>query len=125
MLQWDRSVLMPSGGAEARTEQLSALRLVVHEMKTDPRLAELLDQAEQANIEDPWRKANLREMRRDWIHANAVDARLVEAMTRACASCELVWRNARPAGDFASVAPLLGKVLTLTREGRRGEGGAA
>ena len=116
MLQWDRSVLMPSGGAEARTEQLSALRLVVHEMKTDPRLAELLDQAEQANIEDPWRKANLREMRRDWIHANAVDARLVEAMTRACASCELVWRNARPAGDFASVAPLLGKVLTLTRE---------
>ena len=116
VLQWDRSVLMPPGGAQARTEQLSALRLVVHEMKTDPRLAELLDQAEQADLDDPWQKANLREMRRSWIHANAVDARLVEKMIRACASCELAWRDARPADDFAGVAPLLGEVLALTRE---------
>ena len=116
VLHWDRSVLMPPGGGQARTEQLSALRLVVHEMKTDPRLAELLDDAERAEIDDPWRKANLREMRRSWIHANAVDARLVEMTTRACASCELAWRDARPAGDFANVAPLLDEVLKLARE---------
>ena len=45
MLHWDMSVLMPSGGVEARTEQLTALKLTTHEMKTDPALADLLDAA--------------------------------------------------------------------------------
>ena len=43
MLHWDMSVLMPSGGVEARTEQLTALKPTTHEMKTDPALADLLD----------------------------------------------------------------------------------
>ena len=45
MLHWDMSVLMPSGGVEARTEQLTALKLTTHDMKTDPALADLLDAA--------------------------------------------------------------------------------
>ena len=45
MLHWDMSVLMPPGGGASRIEQLSALTLTTHEMKTDPRLAELLEAA--------------------------------------------------------------------------------
>ncbi|MGZ0244742.1 MAG: carboxypeptidase M32, partial [Alphaproteobacteria bacterium] len=74
MLHWDMSVLMPPGGAASRIEQLSALTLTTHEMKTDPRLAELLEAAEAENSDGPWHAANLREMRRSWVHANAVDA---------------------------------------------------
>ena len=116
MLHWDMSVLMPDGGAAARTEQLTALQLTVHEMKTDPGLAELLDTAEADPPPDPWQAANLREMRRDWVHANAVGADLVEAMSRANSACGLAWRKARPASDFAFVLPYLAEVLNLTRQ---------
>jgi carboxypeptidase Taq len=114
MLHWDMSVLMPPGGATARVEQLSALTLTTHEMKTDPGLADLLDAAEDENHDDPWRAANLREMRRSWVHANAVDADLVDATTRACSACEMVWRDARPENDFARVLPALEEVLNLS-----------
>jgi carboxypeptidase Taq len=116
MLHWDMSVLMPSGGAPSRTEQLTALKLTVHEMKTDPRLSELLDAAEAEPPADPWQAANLREMRRSWVHANAVEPALVEAMSRASAACEMAWREARPASDFARVLQPLREVLRLTRE---------
>jgi len=114
MLHWDMSVLMPPGGADARVEQLSALQLTTHEMKTDPALADLLDDAEASAEDDPWRSANLREMRRSWVHANAVDADLIDAMTRASSACEMVWREARPANDFARVLPYLEEVLNLS-----------
>ena len=114
MLHWDMSVLMPPGGADARVEQLSALQLTTHEMKTDPVLADLLDAAEALADDDPWRAANLREMRRSWVHANAVDVDLVDAMTRASSACEMVWREARPANDFARVLPYLEEVLNLS-----------
>ena len=71
MLHWDMSVLMPSGGVEARTEQLTALKLTTHEMKTDPALADLLDAAAGEALDGPWQVANLAEMRRIWVHANA------------------------------------------------------
>ena len=118
VLHWDMSVMMPAGGAAARTEQLAALRLTSHEMLTDARVGDLLDAAEDGGevAEDSWRAANLREMRRRWRHAVAVDGALVEAMTRACAGCEMAWREARPANDFKTVAPLLGEVLKLVRE---------
>ena len=116
VLHWDMSVLMPPGGASARTEQLTALKLTTHEMKTDPRLAELLDAAESDMPSGPWQTANLREMRRSWVHANAVDKPLVEAMSRASAACEMAWREARPKSDFATILPLLAEVLRLTRE---------
>jgi carboxypeptidase Taq len=116
MLHWDMSVLMPPGGAESRVEQLSALKLTTHEMKTDPRLGDLLDAAEGDGPEDPWQAANLREMRRSWTHANAVDADLVEATTRACSASEMVWREARPENDYVRILPYLEEVLNLSRQ---------
>lgn len=115
MLHWDRSVMMPPGGADGRAEQLAALKEVTHRMESDPALGELLDRAEGDGGSDPWRRANLREMRRRWVHASAVDPDLVAAATRARLACEMAWREARPANDFGAVQPLLEEVLDLTR----------
>ncbi len=117
MLQWDMAAMMPPGGASARAEQLAALQVVCHGMLADPALADLLDRAEgeRRNL-DEWQAANLAEMRRQWIHATALDARLVEALSKATSACEQVWRQARPAGDFAMVLPALTEVLKRVRE---------
>ena len=116
ILHWDMSVIMPSGGADARAEQLAALKLTNHELLTAPRMANLLDQAEAVPPSDDWQAANLREMRRRWRHATAIEAGLVEALSRASSRCEMIWRDARPDGDFAAVSGALGEVLDLVRD---------
>ncbi len=116
-LEWDWAAMMPSGGALARTEQLAAIKLVCHELVSDPAVGDLLDRAEQDRAAlDGWQQANLTEMRRQWIHETALDGRLVEALSRARSACEQRWRQARPAGDFGLVKPLLAEVLALVRE---------
>ena len=120
VLHWDMAVNMPDGGAEARGEQLAALKLINHEILTAPRVADLLDEAGEGAGEgaglDAWQRANLRGMRRRWLHARAVEPRLVEALTRASIACEMAWRTARPAGDFAAVVPHLEAIVALVRE---------
>ncbi|MGH6933026.1 MAG: carboxypeptidase M32 [Dongiaceae bacterium] len=117
MLQWDMATMMPSGGAAARSEQLAALNVTCHGILADPATGELLAEAESddGTLND-WQRANLAEMRRQWIHATALDSRLVEALTKATNACELVWRKARPAADYGMVKPALKVVLSLVRE---------
>lgn len=117
ILEWDKATLMPAGGAGARSDQLAALEVTCHEMLTDPAVAELLEAAAaESDGLDPWQRANLREMRREWRHATAVPADLVEALGRAARRCEMSWRTARPASDFAALKPALQEVLDLVRQ---------
>ena len=117
MLGWDASVNMPPGGATARAEQMATLRVMAHELIVDPQVAGLLDEAD-ANAEqlDQWQSANLREMRRAWLHATAVPSDLVAARSRAAAAAETAWRGARAEADFKTLQPFLAEVLALTRE---------
>lgn len=117
ILHWDNATTMPSGAAEGRAEQITALTLESQALLTDPDVAGLLDDAEAAaDAADPWRAANLGRMRRAWQHANAVPPDLVAALTRAGSACEMVWREARQADDFPRLQPYLEKVVELTRE---------
>ncbi len=118
MLHWDMSTMMPSGGAQARTEQLAVLSVTSHELLVDPEMKAFFEAAEQDSSlqQDSWKQANLREMRRRWRHATALNSQLVEAMMKAGKNCEMIWRDARPKGDFAAVLPALSEVLKLSRE---------
>ncbi|MPZ12544.1 MAG: carboxypeptidase M32, partial [Kiloniellaceae bacterium] len=117
VLSWDMSAMMPAGGAEARTEQLATLSVVCHEILTDPSLDELFDKASaETKGLDAWTQANLKEMHRRWLHATALESDLVEALSKACKRCEMIWRKARPQADFAAVKPALAEVLNLTRQ---------
>lgn len=115
MLQWDMAAMMPRGGAAARTEQMAALSVVRHELATDARIGEWLAASAEAGLDD-WQTANRRIVERRYLHATALPASLVEAMTRATAACELTWREARAADDFAALRPKLEAVVSLVRE---------
>jgi carboxypeptidase Taq len=124
ILNWDRSTMMPDGASEDRADQLATLNVVSHEILVGSDMAELLGRAEEgAKNLDPWRAANLREMRHVWIHAAALPADLVEARTRASSACEMVWREAKKNADFKSLLPSFTEVLNVTR--RVGEAKAA
>ncbi|GAB5468530.1 MAG: carboxypeptidase M32 [Rhodospirillales bacterium] len=116
-LHWDLSVMMPSGGAAARAEQLSALSVTTHELLIDPGVGDGLTAAEaEAADLDAWQRANLREMRRSWRHATALDGDFVAAMSKACHACEAIWRRARADSEFAAVRPALEEVVRLSQE---------
>jgi carboxypeptidase Taq len=115
VLHWDMSTMMPEGGAGARAEQLATLRVVCHEVLSDPALPDLLAAAEDEAL-DEWQLPNLREMRRQWNQATALPSDLVAALSKAANECEMAWRAARPKSDFAAILPTLRPLLALVRE---------
>ena len=117
ILHWDWATMMPPGGAEPRAAQLAELALIRHETLTDARVPDLLDEAEaDADSLDDWQRANLTRMWRRWRQAAALPAALVQALSEASSHCEMVWREARPASDFAAFAKAFEPLLGLVRE---------
>ena len=122
ILQWDAETMMPEGAADGRSDQLATLKGLAHELLTARDTGDLLDRADQDSGHlDDWQRANLREMRRIYLHAAAVPADLVEASSRAVSRAELVWREARQNGDFALLLPHLSQVLALPAADRPGQ----
>jgi carboxypeptidase Taq len=117
VLHWDTAAIMPGGGAAARAEQLATLRLIQHQYLVAPEIEAMLAEANaQTDGLGEWQRANLREMRRSWLHATAVPGALVEAESRACSECEAVWRRSRLENDFAAVLLGLERILLIERE---------
>jgi carboxypeptidase Taq len=115
MLHWDMAVIMPDGGADARSEQLATLSVLENELINAPDLSDLISRAESESLDD-WQQANLAEMKRAWVHGTAVPADLVEKMSRAETRCEVAWRKARAENDFKGLLPHLQEVLDLSIE---------
>ncbi len=115
VLHWDAAVNMPPGGADSRSEQVATLRVILHEMMSDPGLGDLISEAESADL-DAYQSANLHEMGRSWRKANALPEDLVAALSKACSRCENIWRDAKQNGSFSNVQPHLEEVLSLTRD---------
>jgi len=118
MANWDRAAMMPTRGSEARAAALAEMESLLHGLRTEPRLARLLEQAEQESLDDAAR-SNLREIRRDWKDSNALPPALVEASSLASSRCEHAWRAQRPANDWAGFVVNLREVVALARQEAR------
>jgi carboxypeptidase Taq len=112
---WDRAAMMPSKGNEARAQALAEMDALLHRLRTEPRLADMISRAEEEPL-DAAERANLREIRRSWIGANALPAPLVERLSLATTRCEHAWQSQRPAGDWAGFLANLREVVGLVRE---------
>ncbi|MDC0990158.1 carboxypeptidase M32, partial [Rhodospirillales bacterium] len=88
LLHWDASTMMPKGinSSNARSEQISAIATICHEIINKNKISDLLDEAENSPTLTNWQTSNLREMRHIWIHETAVTKDLVEALSKASMS---------------------------------------
>ncbi|WP_227814825.1 carboxypeptidase M32 [Nitrogeniibacter aestuarii] len=111
---WDRHTMMPPGGHAARAQAEAQLSALMHGMRTDARLPAWLDAAEQSDL-DAVQRADLREMRRDWMDANALPGDHVEAVSLASSRCEHGWRTQRPANDWPGFLENFRPLLELVR----------
>jgi len=132
LLDWDAETYLPRGGVELCAEKQALLARLEHERATDPRMAELLAEAEAgtgagslarpgaegAGECDPAevRAANLRELRREHEKAVRVPVALVEEMARATTLAQGAWEAAHESGDPAPYLPHLSRVVHVIQQ---------
>lgn len=119
MLGWDMQTMMPKNSGAGRAQQMSEIQGIIQDTLQNPELPDQLNEAERDNKLNDWQRANIREMRRIWIHINVVPKDLQQALIHARLQSELIWREARPNNDFKSLQPALQHVLDLIREQAR------
>jgi len=115
LLSWDQQVMMPEGGAPARSRQLSTLSGLQHDLLTDDRVGELLDELDGTTLDDKQR-AVVREIRHEYDRATAVPRELVETISAKSSEALEQWERARAAEDFSIFAPILEELVDLRRE---------
>jgi len=115
IVSWDQAANMPPAGAQARAEAMAEMATLLHRLRTDAKMPDVLQRAEQEPLSEPQR-ANLREMRREWRQHNALPEELVERSHLVGARCEHAWRSQRPANDWAGFVGNFRPVLAAARE---------
>lgn len=110
---WDQETMMPPGAVAQRAEELAALEVVLHDLRTDPAYGELLDAAVPP---DDLGEAQIREMRRARHRALAVPADLAAAIARETSLSQGIWAEALADEDPRAFVPALDRVIGLKRE---------
>ncbi len=118
LLEWDQQTHMPTGGAASRGRQLATLRRLAHELTSSDETLSLLDEASRA-VEslpiDHRDHALCRIARRRVDEARRVPSELVSELSTHLSASYDAWTRARPASDFATMAPFLEKTVELSR----------
>jgi carboxypeptidase Taq len=114
LLSWDQQVMMPPGGQPARSQQMSTLSGLGHEVLVDDETARLLDAVEGEVSGE--RAAVVREVRRQHERAARVPQDLVEEISAKTSDAMPVWEQAKREDDFESFAPVLEELVELKRE---------
>jgi carboxypeptidase Taq len=118
VLNWDQHTNMPTGGRAARGRQMATLQRLAHEKFIDPSVGRLLDDLEPQVEGLPYEsddRALVRLTRRRYEQASRVPPSFSAEMAEHSTAAFAVWAQARPANDFARVAPYLQKTLDLSR----------
>ncbi len=113
---WDEAVMMPRGGGETRAKALSTLQSFSHDLLIDPKIGDLIEQAKQLTLDNPWQAANLRWMEREYLNARALPSELVRRIAESTMRCEQAWRLLRAENNWSDFAPLFEESLTLIKE---------
>lgn len=125
LLMWDAQTNMPKGGTWARGEQIGALAEVTSDLTGAREIGELLDEAEAyANRLSDAERANLKEMRRLWLHRAAVPKALLVERARVSQALQATWIDAKANSDFAAFAPGFKRLMAIHKEVAAAKGAA-
>ncbi|MFW8634647.1 carboxypeptidase M32 [Cribrihabitans pelagius] len=112
-LGWDQETVMPRGAAPQRGEEMAAIESALHARRSDPRIAEWL---EQAVAPDDAGKAQLREIRRAYERAVKVPGELAKKIAQVTSEAQGKWAQARADDDVPAFLPVLEEVVNLKRQ---------
>jgi carboxypeptidase Taq len=115
VLSWDQQVMMPPDGSPVRSKQRSLVSSIRHDLLTDDRTGELLDQVDDEALDDE-RRGAVREIRRQYERSATVPGDLVEKLAETRSDAQGAWQEAKANDDFDHFAPVLERVRDLNVE---------
>ena len=118
LLEGDQEVVMPPRGVAGRARQQATVAGLQHDLMVAPELGNLLDEAAAAlpESDDPWPRANLRELKRRRDRAVKVPRRLVAELAEEGSLAQSAWAEARAKNEWPLFAPRLKRLVDLRRE---------
>ena len=126
VLSWDQETYMPTGGGDARADQLATLQTLAHTKLVSPEIEGLLtswmDPATGEPVrssDEPWdesSRALLREVWREFSRSKKLPSEFVTRLTRECALAQQIWVEAKQKDDFSLFLPRLQTLVALKRE---------
>lgn len=123
VLDWDQETYMPQGGADIRAAQLESLAGIIHTTKTGKPFANALKKLIDiptgkiiATGLTPQQEAAAKEWRRDFIKDVTLPKKFVEEFAKVSSQAVIRWRQAKKDNSFQQFAPLLEKIVTLSRK---------
>ena len=115
ILHWDMATTMPENARNQRGEQLAYMSKLRHEILSNDNVIDLIQKVDVSNLElnD---LANFNEMKREHLFLSALPVDLVEALSKASATCEGLWQQARKECNFSLVSKSLEELINLTKQ---------
>lgn len=116
LLDWDQQVLMPSGAASLRADEVATLDRLANELFTADEVGRLLDDLapyEESLDADSDDASLIRVTRRHWEKERKVPSELRGEMAHAAATALPVWIDARRRSDFDAFLPYLERNVEL------------
>ena len=111
ILSWDQQTMMPSKGYENRAKQLSILSGTIHKLRTDPKIPELIIDAEASNEESI--QANLAEAKKQFNRATLIPKSLIEELASKACLAQDSWIKAKNENDFSLFQNQLEEIVHL------------
>jgi len=119
VLGWDQETMMPEGGVELRSAQLSHLARLSHQAFTNTEMGDLIAAAKTectALPEEHPDRVDVREIERDWNKATKLPEALVSELAELSSKAMHAWAAARKASDFSQFKPWLERTVQLNRQ---------
>ena len=116
LMQWDQEVMLPVRASAERAQQFATMSGIVHRKEVDSGLGELINKAETGSEKLPIiDRALIRKMRRNYDQNTKLPEKFVVEFSTLTSQALPVWVAARKNNDFDSFAPLLAKIVEMSR----------
>ena len=116
VLNWDMEIYMPKGGSDFRSQQLSTLAGIVHDMSTSGEIGDLLHTLAGDESLSFIEKRNVMESLRLYDKEKKLDNDFVKRLSQAISQSYKAWIEAREKNKYSIFAPRLKEVFELSRE---------
>jgi carboxypeptidase Taq len=116
LLGWDQQVLMPAGGASARSAHSTRLAALAHQILASDEMGMAIERLKAEALPGSDAEAIVRVVARARRTATALGERLVVRKAKASAEAYETWKVAKPANDYAAMRPHYEEMFAIARE---------
>lgn len=116
LLGWDQQVLMPGGGASARSAHSTRLAALAHQILASDEMGAALERLGAEALPGTDAEAIVRVVTRARRTATALGEQLVVRKAKASAEAYETWKVAKPGNDYAAMRPHYEEMFSIARE---------